>query len=303
MLHPETEHLSTDLVLKSVERSVAMIRFDVNRQVTYVNEMFAHTMGYKEEEMLGMHHKSFCFPHFVESPGYERLWQSLLSGTSFQDKIERMDSKGNTVWLEATYAPIFDESGERVVGVVKLATNITARQQAISDVVKKLQGMSEELNQRAEAGMKRSQELLQSIGNIAGVASGNSLTLTQLEQQAASIQGIVDTIREIASQTNLLALNAAIEAAHAGEYGRGFDVVAKEVKKLSLRVQESIIEVRDSVNAITAEIGNMSQGTRQVQQYVEKCRQQIEVAMDDFRTITSSARQLDRQANGVTDIL
>lgn len=184
-----------------------------------MNDVFASTMGYNKEEMYGMHHKEFCFPHFVNSPGYEVFWQDLFSGKSVQDKIERMDAKGNAVWLEATYMPVYDENNEQVIGVSKIATNITDRQNNMSVVVQRMQEMSDSLNHRAEKGIERSQELLLSIDKIAEVSIENTQTLANLETQAVSIQGIVQTIRNIASQTQLLALNAAIEAAHAGSLG------------------------------------------------------------------------------------
>lgn len=111
--------------------------------------------------------------------------------------------------------------------------------------------------------------LLQSIDRIAEVSTENTETLLSLQKQAAAIRGVVQTIRDIASQTHLLALNAAIEAAHAGEFGRGFDVVAKEVRKLSAMVQDQITEVRDSVQAITEEVGRISTGLNQVQDNVQ----------------------------------
>lgn len=138
-----------------------------------------------------------------------------------------MDAKGNAVWLEATYMPVFDENNEQVIGVSKIATNITDRQNNMSVVVQRMQEMSDSLNHRAEKGIERSQELLLSIDKIAEVSIENTQTLANLETQAVSIQGIVQTIRNIASQTQLLALNAAIEAAHAGS----LDVVLTWLQK------------------------------------------------------------------------
>ncbi|MEK4462150.1 methyl-accepting chemotaxis protein [Paenibacillus sp. FSL H8-0315] len=298
-----SQGVTDELVVRSLERNLAIIRFDLDRRVAYVNEVFANSMGYKKDEMYGMHHKEFCFPHFADSPGYEQFWQDLFTGKSFQDKIERMDSKGNAVWLEATYMPVFDESNEQVIGVSKIATNITQRQSNMSNVVQRMQEMADSLNQRADLGIERSQELLRSINKIAEVSIENTHTLANLEKQAVSIHSIVQTIRDIASQTQLLALNAAIEAAHAGEYGRGFDVVAKEVRKLSSMVQDSIIKVRDSVDAITLEIGKISIGTNQVQENIEDSQQQVLVALEDFSKIASSAQNLDTQAREVMDIL
>ncbi|WP_435874284.1 methyl-accepting chemotaxis protein [Paenibacillus vandeheii] len=286
-----------------MEKSLAMIRFNLDRRVTYVNEVFAQTMGYTVAEMFGMMHQQFCFDEFVNNPEYEAFWSSMLNGTSFQDKIERKDAKGNSVWLEATYMPVYDELNQNIVGVCKIATNITTRQNNISAVVNELKSMSHDMNEHADIGIERSRELMSSITYISDVSSQNRATLNHLQEQARSIQGVVKTIREIASQTQLLALNAAIEAAHAGEYGRGFDVVAKEVRKLSAMVENSINEIRDSVNGITKEIANISGGTQQVEGYVERSQQQIEVALNDFTTIAASAHLLDAKAQHVSKIV
>lgn len=286
-----------------MEKSLAIIRFDMERRVTYVNEVFAQTMGYTVGEMYGMQHEQFCFDEFVKSPDYNAFWSSIFNGTSFQDKVERKDAKGNPVWLEATYMPVYDEMNQNILGVSKIATNITTRQNNISAVVNELKTMSHDLNEHADIGIERSRELMSSITYISEVSAHNRATLNHLQAQARSIQGVVKTIREIASQTQLLALNAAIEAAHAGEYGRGFDVVAKEVRKLSAMVENSINEIRDSVNGITKEITNISGGTQEVEGYVERSQQQIEVALNDFTTIAASAHLLDAKAQHVTKIV
>lgn len=290
-------------VISAMEKNLAIIRFDLERRVTYVNEGFARSMGYSREEMYGMLHKELCFTKFVNSPEYEEFWSNILCGKSYQDKIERKDAKGNQMWLEATYMPIFDEKGEKILAVTKVATNITNRQNNLTAVVDELKEMSTVLNKRAEMGIERSEELLKSIFSIANVSAINTQTLTDLQQEAKSIQNVVKTIRNISSQTQLLALNAAIEAAHAGEYGRGFDVVAKEVKKLSSMVENSIVEIRDSVQGITKEISNISQGTMEIQNYIEQSQQQIEVAMKDFTVVLSSAQELDSKARQVITIV
>ncbi len=303
MVH-STEHQVTDeLVVQALEDNLAIIRFNMDHRVAYVNKNFAHTVGYEPEEMIGMKHESLCFPSFLESNEYHLQWQNFTRGVSFQGKIQRKRKDGSGVWLEATYMPIFDTAHRKVIGVAKIATDITVRQEALVEVVNEMHGMAEGLSEQANAGMNRSIELLTMIERIAEVSEQNTVSLHHLEEHSKDIQSIVTTIRAIASQTNLLALNAAIEAARAGEYGRGFDVVAKEVRKLSGNVQDSIVEVRKGIETITEDIGVISQGTSLAQQNIVQCQNEIEIAMNDFRSIASSASDLENQSQEVGRII
>lgn len=296
------EQVSDAIVVKALEENLAIIRFDVDRHVVYVNDNFASAMGYTKEQMVGMNHRKFCTPEFTDSPDYERFWRSLMSGKSFEDKIERMTASGRRIWLQATYMPVFGHN-RQVLGVSKVASNITERIETLSTVMTELQQMSDGLNIRAEAGIQRSQLMLQSIEHIAQVSRENMETLASLQRQADSIRGIVQTIDEIASQTSLLALNAAIEAAHAGEHGRGFDIVAKEVRKLANRAGDSIVEVRRNIEGITKEVENIANGTSRAQDSVSKSQEQIQFAIDEFADISAASGELDAQAKEFSKLI
>lgn len=297
----EKQTLMDEFVIRAMERNLAIIRFNTDRQVTYVNEVFAETMGYTVEQIMHMQHREFCFDSFANSLAYERFWQELLSGQSFQDKIERRNAHGESVWLEATYMPLFDDQARQVIGVAKIATDITERRRSLATVVKELEMTSQGLNQRAEEGISRSEELLLSVDHIAEVSESNTQTLKGLQEQAKSIQGIVKTIRDIAAQTQLLALNAAIEAAHAGPHGRGFEVVAAEVRKLSNEVSESITKVQGAISGITKEITDISDGINRIQSSIVEGQQQIRVTMEDFNSVVEYTQRLDEQAANVAD--
>lgn len=298
-----SNNINDTLIVKTIEHNIAMIRFDLNREVTYVNSLFAQTLRYKVEEMIGKKHQEFCSPSLVKSVAYDRFWRNLLLGKSFQDKIERIDADGNSVWLEATYMPIFAEGSKRVIAILKIATDITNRHNAIAEVASDLKIMSEKLHTSSEVGIERSEQLHDTITAISLQSQENASYLESLHNQATSIQGVVKTIQEIASQTNLLALNAAIEAARAGEYGRGFDVVAKEVRKLSMKVDNSILEVKNNIEGIVQEINRVTDSFTQVSSNIDKTHQQINIALNDFQEIATSAEKLDERAQKFSEII
>lgn len=297
-------NVTDELVMNAIKNNLAIIRFDMNRKVAYVNDLFAQTLDYTIEELYEKSHEEFCFPAFAKSTDYEKFWKNLLSGKSFQDKVERMDASGNRVWLEATYMPVFAEGTRRkVIGVLKIATDITNRQNSIVQVADDLKQMSAELFNRSEVGITRSEELGDTIKRIAADSQGNLDNLVGLHNQTDSIKGIVKTIRQIASQTNLLALNAAIEAARAGEFGRGFEVVAKEVRKLSVQVEQSISEVKENIEGIVREIEQVTENITRVSDNVEKTHMQIHLAIQDFAEISSSAEALDDRAHKFQELI
>ncbi|UOQ45933.1 methyl-accepting chemotaxis protein [Halobacillus salinarum] len=289
-------------MFQAINQNLAIIQFGKDRRVSYVNSIFAKTMKYNvPSDLFGLHHKTFCFESFSESDEYELFWRNLLEGKSFQDKINRRDAKGNEVWLEATYMPVY--KGREVIGVLKVATDITDRQNNLNDVVNSLQQMSETLNKRADEGVKNHKELSDKIEKIAAISMENTETLNGLKHLANDIQGVVKTIKDIASQTNLLSLNAAIEAARAGEYGKGFDVVAKEVGKLSTQVQQSIGEVNHTIETITSGISNITTGTLAIQSDVEEGVKQINIAESGYQQVVTAADLLKKEADKLTAIV
>jgi methyl-accepting chemotaxis protein len=129
------------------------------------------------------------------------------------------------------------------------------------------------------------------IEQLASEVVGASQVINKLHQDSASIGGILDVIRGIAEQTNLLALNAAIEAARAGEQGRGFAVVADEVRSLASKTQESTQEIQAMIESLQSGAEEAVSVMAKGQQQADSCVEQSEHAADALEQITQAVSQ------------
>ncbi|MCW8854510.1 MAG: methyl-accepting chemotaxis protein [Gammaproteobacteria bacterium] len=201
-------------------------------------------------------------------------------------------------------------TSQHLTGVVSETHDITSQQQsetqqvatAMNQMTASIQEVANNIHMAAEtaantnnettSGRKVVSQAIQQIHQLANELENADATIQQLEQNSNSITGILDVIKGVAEQTNLLALNAAIEAARAGEQGRGFAVVADEVRSLASRTQQSTEEINQMIDKLLA-------GARQSVEVTNTCRQQAQSAVEQTSTVNAS---LETIANSVSQI-
>jgi len=170
--------------LEAINRSNAIIYFDLEGYILGMNSIFLKAMGYQEEDhkqLVGKHHSIFVSYEYSKSDDYKKFWETLRSGKFFEGEFERKKMDGSPIFLQATYNPIFDENNV-ITKVMKIATDITET----VNYKNKIDALSKDL----QLELDKSQQLKNAI-EVEKNAALNDLDILMKKSQSELIKTIV----------------------------------------------------------------------------------------------------------------
>ena len=258
--------------LDAISRVQATIEFTPTGDILTANENFLSTLGYSLSEITGKHHSMFCDADYTRSEAYREFWKTLAAGKFVSEEFKRIGKGGKVVWIQASYNPIFDASG-RVLKVVKYATDVTGRVNAVNEIAKGLTALAdgdltamidkpfipslEQIRTDFNTAMARVAAAMQNVScNTDAIASGSSQIREasdsfskRTEQQAAAVEETAAALEQI-TQT------VADSSKRASEAGK---LVArtKEGAERSGLVVRNAIEAMSQIENSSKQISNI----------------------------------------------
>ena len=252
-----------------------------------------------------------------EEASHPDLEKVRIIFNEMQDSLEKIIGKdvNNTVEvLDKAMNKDFTDRIKDAIGKVEIAVNNVL--DTIVNILSENKDNGEVLTQTASELKEKmhmlrdaAKEASNELANVSGIMQGLNSEIFEISNQTKTvidqsqdIKNVVGIIQEIADQTNLLALNAAIEAARAGEHGRGFAVVADEVRKLAEKTQKSLSEIDANINLLTQSITNIGEAIIKQTDEIANVTMKIEEVNEKTKLMEENVEEVNEIAEDVNDM-
>lgn len=271
-------------ILGALNRSQAIIEFNMDGTIIKANEPFLKAMGYSLSEIKGQHHSMFVEPQYKASADYQKFWDILRRGEFQAAQFKRLAKGGREVWLEASYNPVFDSRG-RPVKVVKIATDISVQKAVNADLLGKVEAIS------------RSQAVIEF--NLDGtIITANDNFLKAMGYRLEEIQGKHHSMFVEPQYKNSSEYKQFWEALHRGEFQAGqFKRLAKGGKEIWLEASYNpVLDANGNPCKVVKFATDLSQRKAENEALAQNFETGVKALVDD---ISTSAHSMEKTAQSL----
>ncbi|KXF83416.1 methyl-accepting chemotaxis protein [Enterovibrio coralii] len=222
---------------------------------------------------------------------FEETLTGIAKGANqLNQEVAKLENLSNHIVGAST------RQSEDTVNIAALVEEFAASINTISQDADQMKSLSNESGVQAQQGATTMRQTIQNMDQMSEKSQRSSTAVSALDQHSKEIEGIIGVINDVAEQTNLLALNAAIEAARAGEQGRGFAVVADEVRNLAVRTS-------DSTKQIASTIQELRTGIETTVSHIEDSVTVVNDNMTQTHSAEQSVREMHQKSQDLIDII
>jgi len=269
--------------IKGIERTQAVIEFNLDGTIITANDNFLATLGYTLAEIKGQHHSMFVEPEYKASPEYQQFWQALNRGEAQTGEFKRLGKGGKEVWIQAAYTPILDENGN-TIKVVKFATDITARKETLKEIARLIEAAKNgQLNERADIGNSRGDDKVLREG---------------INQMLDTIVSPLNEASDVLSAAATKDLTKRVEGDYKGKFAEFKDNVNETIVSIETalaQVSDAVQQVSSASQQISASSQTLAEGSTEQAAGLEETSSSLE----EMASMTKQNADNAQQANAL----
>lgn len=279
------------VIMTNFLENMPIIIFTLDKKVYFASNTFSNCLGYDSKELTTLFHYDLCFDEDVQTAAYDAWWRKLQRGEHYRAQVVRRRKDGRRAVLEAHYFPIM-EAG-RVVAIGKIAFDVTHKVQELEAAHEHLVDETHHLGTLCSQNQQELTQAQTRMQELAEKAQMNREIVDDLTKKTTIITKTIQDIYMLSRQTKIVALNAGIEATRAGEYGRGFKVVAQEVERLSKKIDGSVQNIEQEVTLIKKSSERVVTAFEQSGGTLRQMEREVNGAAKSFEALATSVERMN----------